>query len=157
MGKVASRPHAPAPCPRRQSPASRARARAAGGSLSARWGGHRRGQYAVSTSNSPPGISDNPTIEAQSPLWRRPAVIWLLLYPFAWLGLFGISGMLWYLPPGLRLGTLWLLPRRMWPAMAVVEVGRPLVHHLALGYQSRLGLWERAIQPWGFHAVQLPG
>src|SRR3546814_11217223 len=71
--------------------------------------------------NSPPGISDNPTIEAQSPLWRRPAVIWLLLYPFAWLGLFGISGMLWYLPAGLRLGPLWLLPRRMWPAMAVVD------------------------------------
>src|SRR3546814_7670684 len=116
-----------------------ARARAAGGSRSARWGGHRPGQYAVSTSNSPPGISDNPTIEAQSPLWRRPAVIWLLLYPFAWLGLFGISGMLWYLPAGLRLGTLWLLPRRMWPAMAVVEMGMLMVHNLSLGYQSRLG------------------
>ena len=65
----------------------------------------------MSTSNPPPGIHENPAIEAQSPLWRRPALIWLLLYPFAWLGLFGISSMLWYLPAGLRLGTLWLLPR----------------------------------------------
>src|SRR3546814_4827443 len=65
-----------------RSPASRARARAAGGSRSARWGGHRPGQYAVSTSNSPPDALDNPAIEAQSPPWRRPAVIWLLLYPF---------------------------------------------------------------------------
>src|SRR3546814_4661278 len=96
-----STPQAPAHCPPRQSPASRARARAAGGSRSARWGGHRPGQYAVSTSNSPPDALDNPAIEAQSPPWRRPAVIWLLLYPFAWLGLFGISGMLWYLPAGL--------------------------------------------------------
>src|SRR3546814_17059668 len=87
-----STPQAPAHCPPRQSPASRARARAAGGRRSARWGGHRPGQYAVSTSNTPPGISDNPTIEAQSPLWRRPTVIWLLLYPLAALGLFAISG-----------------------------------------------------------------
>src|SRR3546814_2185877 len=79
---AASTPQAPAHCPPRQSPASRARARAAGGSRSARWGGHRPGQYEVSTSNSPPDALDNPAIEAQSPPWRRPAVIWLLLYPF---------------------------------------------------------------------------
>src|SRR5690606_18069915 len=140
-------PQAPAHCPPRRSPASRARARAAGESPTARWGGHRPGQYAVSTSNSPPGISENPAIETQSPYWRRPAVIWLLLYPFAWLGLFGISGMLWYLPAGLRLGTLWLLPRRMWRAMAVIEMATLLMLGMSMGYQSRLGWLASAIVP----------
>src|SRR3546814_13058733 len=94
-------------------------------------------------------------MEAQSPRWRRPAGIWLLLYPFAWLGLFGISGMLWYLPAGLRLGTLWLLPRRMWPAMAVVEMGMLMVHNLSLGYQSRLGGVHGTLLPWRVSAVEL--
>ena len=41
----------------------------------------------------------------------------LALYPLAWLALFALSGIFWFLPAGLRLGTLWLLPRRLWPAM----------------------------------------
>src|SRR3546814_4307801 len=65
--------------------------------------------------------------------------------------------MLWYLPAGLRLGTLWLLPRRMWPAMAVVEMGMLMVHNLSLGYQSRLGWLTGAILPWCVYAVTLRG
>ena len=82
-------------------------------------------------------------------------MIWLLLYPFAWLGLFGISGMLWYLPAGLRLGTLWLLPRRMWRAMAVIEMATLLMLGLSLGYESRLGWLAGAILPWCVYAVVL--
>jgi two-component system sensor histidine kinase UhpB len=111
----------------------------------------------VSTSNSPPGDSENPAIEAQSPPWRRPAVIWLLLYPFAWLGLFGISGMLWYLPAGLRLGTLWLLPRRLWPAMAAIEITTLVILGRTLGYRSLTGWLLGAIIPWCIYAVVLRG
>src|SRR5690606_34529191 len=120
-------------------------------------GGHRPGQYAVSTSNPPPGIPENPVIEAQSTPWRRPALVWLALYPFAWLGLFGISGMLWYLPAGLRLGTLWLLPRRLWPAMAAVEITTLVILGQTLGYRSVANWLLGAILPWCIYALVLRG
>ena len=82
-------------------------------------------------------------------------MVWLALYPFTWLGLFGISGMLWYLPAGLRLGTLWLLPRRLWPVMAAVEITTLIVLGRTLDYRSLPGWLLGAILPWCIYAVVL--
>src|SRR5690606_19615169 len=138
--------------------ASRARARATGGNRTARWGGHRPGQFAVSTSNPPPGPPENPAIETQSPAWRRPAVIWLALYPFAWIGLFSVSSTLWDLPAGLRLGARWRRPRGLWKVRAAVEFAALL----ALGaikrdYASNLSLAAGAVLPWCVYATVLRG
>jgi len=85
-------------------------------------------------------------------------VIWLVFYPFAWLGLFGISGIFWFLPAGLRLGTLWLLPRRLWPVMAVLEITALLTMGIALDlYTSTLALLAGAILPWCIYATVLRG
>jgi two-component system sensor histidine kinase UhpB len=85
-------------------------------------------------------------------------VIWLALYPFAWLGLFSLSGIFWFLPAGLRLGTLWLLPRRLWAAMAVCEITAMLAMGIALGlYESTLALLAGAIMPWSIYATVLRG
>lgn len=58
-----------------------------------------------------------------SPLWRRvkPA-LGLLLYLSAWIGLWGLSHQLWFLPAGLRLGVLWASPMRWWPWIACTEI-----------------------------------
>ena len=72
---------------------------------------------------------------------------WLALYPFAWLALAAGASIFWYPPAGLRLGTLWLLPRRAWWAMAVLEIAA----RLALAWYDRAyatdwGLLAGAIQ-----------
>ena len=106
----------------------------------------------------PRDASENAAIEAQSSWWRRPALIWLALYPLAWPGLFAISGIFWFLPAGLRLGTLWLLPRRLWPAMAVLEIATLLVMGRALDlYSSIPALLVGAVLPWCIYAVVLRG
>ncbi|MDN5782197.1 MAG: histidine kinase, partial [Luteimonas sp.] len=112
----------------------------------------------MSTSNLPRDASENPAIEAQSPPWRRPALIWLALYAPAWLGLFTISGVFWFLPAGLRLGTLWLLPRRLWPVMAAIEITILLTMGIALDlYTSIPALLLGAVMPWCIYAVALRG
>ena len=85
-------------------------------------------------------------------------MIWLALYPFAWLGLFALSGIFWFLPAGLRLGTLWLLPRRLWPAMAVLEIGALLTMGIVQDlYASKFALLAGAIMPWCIYATVLRG
>ncbi|GAB3318218.1 histidine kinase [Luteimonas notoginsengisoli] len=85
-------------------------------------------------------------------------MIWLALYPFAWLGLFALSGIFWFLPAGLRLGTLWLLPRRLWPAMAVLEIGALLTMGIVQElYASKFALLAGAIMPWCIYATVLRG
>ena len=65
--------------------------------------------------------------------------------------------MLWYLPAGLRLGTLWLLPRRLWPAMAAIEITTLLILGRTLGYQSVANWLLGATVPWCIYAVVLRG
>ncbi len=65
--------------------------------------------------------------------------------------------MLWFLPAGLRLGTLWLLPRRLWPAMAAIEIATLVVLGRSLDYKSTLGWLFGAIVPWCIYAVVLRG
>lgn len=49
---------------------------------------------------------------------------WLVLggYPLAWLSLFHVSDVHWFLPAGLRLACLWWLAPRRWPWLFLVEV-----------------------------------
>jgi two-component system sensor histidine kinase UhpB len=49
------------------------------------------------------------------------AVVLTALYLLAWLLLLRVSNGLWYLPAGLRLGALWLVPTRRWPWLAAGE------------------------------------
>ena len=82
----------------------------------------------------------------------------LALYPIAWIGLFAISGTLWYLPAGLRLGTLWLTPRRLWPVMAAIEFATLLAIGIAwLDYAAHVNLIAGAILPWCVYAIVLRG
>ena len=64
---------------------------------------------------------DKSDIEAHRQPPRRPEAYLLALYPLAWVALFAGSNLYWFLPAGLRLGMLWILPRRSWWKMAVVE------------------------------------
>lgn len=57
----------------------------------------------------------------------QPRVAWLglsLVYGVLWLGFLQASQILWFLPAGLRLATLWVLPARRW---AWVLLGETLV------------------------------
>lgn len=110
----------------------------------------------MSTSKTPRGSPGDRAIEAQAAPWRRPATAALALYPLVWLALFGLSGIFWFLPAGLRLGTLWLLPRRLWPAMGVIEAATLLLMGWTSGnYASTAGLVAGAVLPWCVYASVL--
>jgi two-component system, NarL family, sensor histidine kinase FusK len=80
----------------------------------------------------------------------------LALYPFAWLALFQVSSIHWFLPAGLRLGTLWLLPRRAWPAMAVIESVALLLFGLYReDFAFRPIVVAGAVLPWCLYALVL--
>ena len=101
---------------------------------------------------------DKSDIEAHSRLPRRWELPWLALYPFAWLALFAGSSIFWFLPAGLRLGTLWLLPRRSWWKMALVEWATILVLSLSRhAFQSTAGLLVSTVFPWCIYALVLRG
>lgn len=81
---------------------------------------------------------------------------WLAAYPFAQVALAAAANIFWYPPAGLRLGTLWLLPRRAWWAMAVLEAAvRLAVASFNGGYASRWGLLASATLPWCIYAATL--
>ena len=99
---------------------------------------------------------DNLDIEAHSKLPRRWELPWLALYPFAWVALFAGSSIFWFLPAGLRLGTLWLLPRRSWWKMAVVEWGAILALSTSRhAFQTMAGLLASTVLPWCIYALVL--
>lgn len=67
---------------------------------------------------------------------------WLLAYGLAMLALWPGVFDLWYLPAGLRLAALWLAPRRLWPALAVVEWAMLAAAAALHGHRlSAPGLW----------------
>ena len=80
----------------------------------------------------------------------------MALYPFAWMALFAGSSIFWFLPAGLRLGTLWLLPRRSWWKMAGLEWAASLFLSLSRhAFQSTVGLVAWTVLPWCIYAVVL--
>lgn len=82
--------------------------------------------------------------------------MWLALYPFAWVALFAGSNIYWFLPAGLRLGTLWLLPRQAWWKMAVLEwLGILALSMARPSFESLPGLVASTVLPWCIYAVVL--
>lgn len=87
---------------------------------------------------------------------RRKILAWLALYPFLWVALFMGSSMASFLPAGLRLATLWLLPRRWWWGMALVEWSAVFALSLWLdNYKSGLGMFVGVVLPWMIYAVSV--
>ena len=52
----------------------------------------------------------------------------------AWLGFEQLSAQLWFLPAGLRLALLWLVPTRRWGWLAASEIGAQITKSLVMGY-----------------------
>lgn len=97
-------------------------------------------------------------IEAHPPPPRRLRALWLALYPLAWVVLFAGSSLYWFLPAGLRLGVLWILPRRSWWQMAVVEWATILAISLTRhSFESLSGLVFSTVLPWCLYALVLRG
>ena len=81
---------------------------------------------------------------------------WLALYPLAWIGLFTGSSIYWFLPAGLRLGVLWLLPRREWWKMAASEwIVIFALSYSRHTYQTPLALLTSTVLPWSIYALAM--
>lgn len=52
---------------------------------------------------------------------RNSGLLLALAYAVVWTGLVSVSHLLWFLPAGLRLGSLWLIPTRRWHWLALGE------------------------------------
>lgn len=81
-------------------------------------------------------------------------MLWVAAYPLAWFALFSSSSIVWFLPAGLRLGVLWILPRHFWWKMAVAEwiaiLTLSLYHET---YNSTLALLAFTLLPWSIYAT----
>lgn len=103
-------------------------------------------------------MTDRLPIETHRADPRRWRLLWLVLYPLAWFAFFSLSSLFWFLPAGLRLGTLWLLPRRCWWQMAVVEWVAILSLSLSRDvFESLPGLALSTVLPWCIYALTLRG
>ncbi len=101
---------------------------------------------------------DRSDIEAHRTPPRRLESLLLALYPFAWVALFAGSNLYWFLPAGLRLGMLWMLPRRSWWRMAVLEWASIGTLGLWRGaFESLPALVASAVLPWCLYALVLRG
>ncbi|KAA2284105.1 MASE1 domain-containing protein [Arenimonas fontis] len=69
-------------------------------------------------------------VPGRNGFWALLAVAEML----AWLALVPVSGQLWFLPAGLRLALLWLVPARRWGWLLAGEVAAHLLRTLALGF-----------------------
>lgn len=90
---------------------------------------------------------------------REPGLVvkpwlWLVLYFVGLIVLWPLARNLWYLPAGLRLGTLWIAPRRLWLRLMLVEILTLLALNLARGFDpAQLGLWITLLLPWPCYAL----
>lgn len=97
-------------------------------------------------------------IEAHWQPSRRLQAYLLAAYPLAWVALFGGSSIYWFLPAGLRLGLMWILPRRSWWKMAVVEWSVILAIGIAReAFHTWPALGLATVLPWCLCAVVLRG
>jgi len=92
-----------------------------------------------------------------SPSGSRVALwLWLALYPLAWIGLYAGSSIYWFLPAGLRLGVLWMLPRREWWKMAAVEwIAIFALSQSQNAYETPLALLASTLLPWSIYAMAM--
>lgn len=81
--------------------------------------------------------------------WALIAVLALL----AWLLLERLSAQLWFLPGGLRLGLLWLVPSRRWGWLAAAEIGAQATKSFTMGYPFVTGeFFAVCVAPWLIYA-----
>ena len=77
-----------------------------------------------------------------------------LLSMVAWLGLEQLSAQLWFLPAGLRLALLWLVPTRRWGWLGAAEIAAQATKSMVLGYpifsMTFVGV---CIAPWLIYAA----
>ena len=82
--------------------------------------------------------------------WAALAGVALL----TWLALEQVSTQLWFLPAGLRLALLWLVPARRWGWLAAAEIGAQMVKSLALGYSLFTPtFFAVCVAPWVIYAA----
>jgi len=82
--------------------------------------------------------------------WALVAFVSML----AWLGLEQLSAQLWFLPAGLRLAMLWLLPARRWGWLAAAEIAAQSVKSLVLGYPLFTSTYFAVcVAPWFVYAA----
>ena len=84
------------------------------------------------------------------------ATPWLLLalYALAWSALYAGSTIFWFLPAGLRLGVLWVLPRGAWWKMAAVEwLAALTIIYLQGFFHTPIGMVAAAVMPWCCYAL----
>ncbi|WP_460457195.1 MASE1 domain-containing protein [Arenimonas alkanexedens] len=70
------------------------------------------------------------TAPGRNAAWAGVALLSLL----AWLGLEQLSAQLWFLPAGLRLALLWLVPTRRWGWLGAAEIAAQATKSMVLGY-----------------------
>lgn len=98
----------------------------------------------------PAALQGNPL-----PGWLdTPRGLFLLcvLYGLAWVTLLTISTNLWFLPAGLRLGALWLVPTRRWPWLAIAEWSTFGLLGLSDGWRLEPGFFAMNLLPWLIYA-----
>lgn len=82
--------------------------------------------------------------------WAGIAMVSLL----AWLGLEQLSAQLWFLPAGLRLALLWLVPTRRWGWLGLAEVLAQATKSLLLGYPLfSMTFVAVCVAPWVIYAM----
>jgi two-component system, NarL family, sensor histidine kinase FusK len=98
--------------------------------------------------------------------WTHRPARWLLPvgYAAAYAALFVLSSVYWFLPAGLRIAALWMLPRRDWWLLAIADMGAILAIGLYRDSFTMLSmLLAASVLPWCLYAGivrvfgQLPG
>lgn len=93
------------------------------------------------------------TAEREPGLVVKPYV-WLALYFVGLIVLWPLARNLWYLPAGLRLGVMWVAPRRLWLRLMLAEWLALLGLSLWHGYDpGQIDLWISLLLPWPCYAL----
>lgn len=83
----------------------------------------------------------------------RSENLWLALYGPVWLALYALSSGVWFLPAGLRLATLAVLPVRRWWLMAVIEgLAAAFMARAQWRLESALATLCAVLLPWLIYA-----
>lgn len=87
----------------------------------------------------------------------EPAVkpVWVAaLYVLGLILLWPLGRNIWYLPAGLRLGALWIVPRRQWPWLLVAEWLTLIAMNAWRGHDfAQPGVWLIMLLPWPCYAL----
>ena len=111
-------------------------------------GGPARGEQAKGMALHPLRLLQD-TPPGRNAAWAGIALASMLV----WLGLEQLSAQLWFLPAGLRLALLWLVPTRRWGWLAASEIAAQATKSMVMGYplfsMTFVGV---CIAPWVIYA-----